>query len=109
MAMAKFYQYFNRTLVTSDDRMDDRAFAFGDGFFSTIGVHQGQILFAQLHHNRIMHGLTVFKLNLDVDEMMICLSELAHQMTEGIIKIIITRPRQSMRGYGFWRRSPPKY
>ncbi|MPW63456.1 aminotransferase class IV [Moraxella catarrhalis] len=106
MAMAKFYQYFNRTLVTSDDRMDDRAFAFGDGFFSTIGVHQGQILFAQLHHNRIMHGLTVFKLNLDVDEMMICLSELAHQMTEGIIKIIITRPRQSMRGYGFLAAQP---
>ena len=101
MAMAKFYQYFNRTLMASDDRMDDRAFAFGDGFFSTIGVRQGQILFAQLHHNRITHGLTVFKLNLDVDEMMICLSELAHQMTEGIIKIIITRPRQSMRGYGF--------
>ena len=45
MAMAKFYQYFNRTLVASDDRMDDRAFAFGDGFFSTIGVRQGQILF----------------------------------------------------------------
>ncbi|WP_258866152.1 hypothetical protein [Moraxella catarrhalis] len=32
MAMAKFYQYFNRTLVASDDRMDERAFAFGDGF-----------------------------------------------------------------------------
>ena len=99
--MAKFYQYFNRTLMASDDHMDDRAFAFGDGFFSTIGVHQGQILFAQLHNNRITHGLTIFKLNLDVDEMMICLSKLAYQMTEGIIKIIITRPRQSMRGYGF--------
>ena len=34
MAMAKFYQYFNRTLVASDDRMDDRAFAFGDGFLA---------------------------------------------------------------------------
>lgn len=101
MAMAKFYQYFNRTLVASDDRMDERAFAFGDGFFSTIGVYQGEILFAELHRDRITHGLSIFKLTLETDEMMTGLSQLAHHMTEGMIKIIITRPKQSVRGYGF--------
>ncbi|MFB6348805.1 aminotransferase class IV [Moraxella sp. ZJ142] len=97
----QFYQWQQSALFACDARMDERAFAFGDGFFSTIGVYDGQMICADLHQKRILAGLAAFKLGLDDEWLMSDLAELAWQINQGIIKIIITRAVQSVRGYGF--------
>lgn len=100
--MAAFYRYqHDCTLMPSDARMDERAFAYGDGFFSTIGVCNGQIICAPYHAARIQTGLKVLRLSADVDGLMAALTMLAQQMHEGILKLIITRSVQAVRGYGF--------
>ncbi|MFC0821294.1 aminotransferase class IV [Moraxella marmotae] len=97
----QFYQWQQSALFACDARMDERAFAFGDGFFSTIGVYDGQMICANLHQKRILAGLAAFKLGLDDERLMFDLAELAGQINQGIIKIIITRAVQAVRGYGF--------
>ncbi len=100
--MAQYYCYQqDGALALSDARMDERAFAYGDGFFSTIGVCDGQMICAPFHAKRILTGLSALRLSGSVDELMMALTQLARQMREGILKIIITRPVQSVRGYGF--------
>lgn len=96
----RFYQ-FDGALQASDARMDERAFGYGDGFFSTIGVHDGQMLWADGHRARVIAGLGALEMVLDVDGLMAQLHTLAAAITEGIIKIIITRAPQSVRGYGY--------
>ncbi|MFL1732535.1 aminotransferase class IV [Moraxella oculi] len=83
------------------DAMDERAFAYGDGFFSTIGVHQGRMLFADGHRMRIVRSAKQFDLAVDVDGVMLTLVDLAGRMQEGVIKIIISRQNQGVRGYGY--------
>lgn len=102
MAMSEFYQYQSNTgLMACDARMDERAFAYGDGFFSTIGVHKGRMICAPFHALRIRSGLSALRLSENVDGLMGELMALADQMGEGIIKLIVTRHQQAVRGYGF--------
>lgn len=101
MDKIQFYQWNHATLDKCDDRMDERAFAFGDGFFSTMGVFAGQIIALDFHHQRINQGLATFALQLDVALLLFKLRHLATKVQQGIIKIIITRQKQTLRGYGF--------
>ncbi|VEG12845.1 aminotransferase class IV [Moraxella cuniculi] len=101
MDKIQFYQWNHATLDQCDDRMDERAFAFGDGFFSTMGVFAGQIIALDFHHQRINQGLVAFALQLDVALLFAELRHLATKVHQGIIKIIITRQKQTLRGYGF--------
>lgn len=101
--MESFYQYQpGDRLLECDARMDERAFAYGDGFFSTMGVHDGRLIGASFHKIRISQGAAAFALTIDIDDLMSRLVTEARQVGEGIIKIIITRPIQSVRGYGFF-------
>lgn len=84
-----------------DARMDERAFAYGDGFFSTIGVCRGQMICAPFHVLRLTAGLSALRLSINVDDLVDELTALARQMGEGILKLIITRHKQTVRGYGF--------
>jgi 4-amino-4-deoxychorismate lyase len=68
--MAQYYCYQqDGALVRSDARMDERAFAYGDGFFSTIGVCDGQMICAPFHAKRILTGLSALRLSASVDEL----------------------------------------
>lgn len=99
--MSTYYTLQNGTLQQTSDMMDDRGLAYGDGFFSTLGVGGGQILWLDLHKQRFNQGAKQFVLNLDVDNLANQLNTLASDITDGMIKVIITRQAQNVRGYGF--------
>lgn len=88
-------------LQACDGMMDHRGLSYGDGFFSTMGVYDGQIVCVAGHHHRLMVSAQRLELVVDVDGVMGALHQLAKQMNQGVIKIIITRATQSVRGYGY--------
>lgn len=99
--MTTYYTLQGDTLSPTTDLMDARGFAYADGFFSTLGVNRGQILWFDLHKQRLTKGATQFAFDVDMAVLDKHLQALAKQLYEGIIKIIITRQPQAVRGYGF--------
>ncbi len=114
--MSQFSQYLNiddigihlstdTNIDASMDKLfDNRGFAYADGFFSTMGVYQGHILYLDYHRQRIVnHGLAL-KFTLDVQSVIQQLQSHTQQINEGIVKIVIIRTKQTGRGvrsYGF--------
>lgn len=96
-----YHQFAQNVLSPTTAIIDERACAYGDGFFSTIGVHDGQMLWQAHHKDRIRTGVQVFGFELDIEPLMGHLVKFASQMNEGIIKIIVSRCQQSVRGYGY--------
>ena len=90
-----------QALTKCDGIMDERGLAYGDGFFSTIGVHDGCVLCAESHRERLVRSADRLELSFDVDGVMAALYRLAKDIQEGILKIIITRAPQEVRGYGY--------
>ena len=88
-------------LQSCDGMMDQRGLSYGDGFFSTMGVHDGQIVCMSGHQDRLIISAQRLELMIDVGSVMLLLGQLAQQMNQGMIKIIITRATQSVRGYGY--------
>ena len=80
---------------------DNRGLAYGDGFFTTMGVVDGEILWHDYHQQRIDSHATALQLNVDSHELMISLQTQAKQLQQGVLKLIITRAPQAIRGYGF--------
>lgn len=106
MAFVQYYQLDAHAtdataLVAADEMMDDRAYAYADGFFSTLGVRGGSILWQEGHQWRLRHSAQCFDVKIDVPVIMQALVHLAYQMGDGMIKIIISRYPQSVRGYGY--------
>lgn len=103
---AQFYQMDPKSdvLISTDDSMDDRALAYADGFFSTLGVYRGRILWQDAHGLRLQNSAAALCLNLKVDQVMSGLAYLARQIDQGILKVIVSRPSQPLRGYGFLAR-----
>lgn len=91
----------NGKLAKHHDIMEQRGLSYGDGFFSTMGVYDGQILWADGHKNRLTRSAQRLVLDIDVDGVMSELIRLAGQTEQGMIKVIITRAAQSVRGYGY--------
>ncbi|WP_230658782.1 aminotransferase class IV [Psychrobacter sp. I-STPA10] len=101
--------------VVSSDRKDvpqpiaglspsHRAIAYGDGFFTTTGVRVGQIQWQSYHQQRIKHHAAALQINLDAVQLANLWQQVekyAQQIDHGMIKIIVTRQNQAIRGYGF--------
>lgn len=100
MTMA-YYELHDGRLTKTTGVMDSRALAYGDGFFSTMGVHDGRILCIDGHQDRLTLSSARFELSLDVKSVLAVLIDLAVQMGEGVLKVIITRDGQAVRGYGY--------
>ncbi len=84
--------------------IDNRGLAYGDGFFSTMGVYRGAILWFDYHLQRLQSHAHVLNLDIDIEAIISQLQSHAHDIDEGIIKIVITRANQApykIRGYGF--------
>lgn len=96
-----FFSFTKDGLISHADTMDNRGLAYGDGFFSTMGVHRGQILCTDGHTNRLKTSAERFELVLDYQGVMSALTRLADDMGEGMIKVIVMRKTQSVRGYGY--------
>jgi len=80
---------------------DNRGLAYGDGFFTTIGVIDGLILWQDYHYQRLVSHAHALQLAVDSDSLLATLQSHAQQLQQGVIKVIVTRAVQAVRGYGF--------
>lgn len=84
--------------------LTNRGFAYGDGFFTTMRVANGHIDWQAQHLARIHHHAQALSLAIDADILNQLESQLiqqAQRLNDGILKVIITRSAQNIRGYGF--------
>ncbi|WP_082785589.1 aminotransferase class IV [Psychrobacter sp. P2G3] len=80
---------------------DNRGLAYGDGFFTTIGVIDGLILWQDYHYQRLVSHAHALQLAVDSDSLLATLQAHAQLLQQGVIKVIVTRTVQAVRGYGF--------
>lgn len=80
---------------------DNRGLAYGDGFFTTMGVIDEQILWRDYHHQRLVSHANALQLALDSDSLLTTLQSHAQQLQQGMLKLIVTRAKQDIRGYGY--------
>ena len=81
--------------------LDNRGLAYGDGFFTTMGVIDGQILWLDYHQQRLVSHAVALQLQLDSFSLLTVLKTHAKQLQQGMLKLIITRAEQEVRGYGY--------
>lgn len=81
--------------------LDNRGLAYGDGFFTTMGVSDGVILWLDYHQQRIQSHSAALQLAIDSTALRVTLQAHAQQLQHGMLKLIVTRAPQAMRGYGF--------
>ena len=81
--------------------LDNRGLAYGDGFFTTMGVIDEQILWLDYHQQRLNSHATALQLQLDSHSLLTILKTHAKQLQQGMLKLIVTRASQDIRGYGY--------
>lgn len=81
--------------------LDNRGLAYGDGFFTTMGVIDGQILWLTHHQQRLMSHAEALQLELDSHSVLAILQTHAEQLQQGMLKLMVTRAVQYVRGYGY--------
>ncbi|MGP5202235.1 aminotransferase class IV [Psychrobacter aquimaris] len=81
--------------------LDNRGLAYGDGFFTTMGVIDGQILWLTHHQQRLMSHAEALQLELDSHSVLAILQMHAEQLQQGMLKLMVTRAVQDVRGYGY--------
>lgn len=80
---------------------DNRGMAYGDGFFTTMAVLNGAVLWLDYHRQRLISHAQALQLDIDSDYLLRAIQAQAQQLEQGVLKAILTRAQQSMRGYGF--------
>ena len=119
-------QYAKQTPITAID-IDSRVIAYGDGFFTTMAVVAGQINWLNYHLDRIKESVHALQLNLtnadldaaslDASNLDACnlespnhtirayfnsqLANFAKTLNHGMLKLIVCRRNQPIKGYGF--------
>ncbi|PNK60622.1 aminotransferase class IV [Psychrobacter sp. FDAARGOS_221] len=81
-----------------------RALAYGDGFFTTMGVHHGQLQWQTYHQQRLQHHCQALHLNYSSHTEQLLWSsakQLAKEAKHGIVKVIVSRQSQPLRGYAY--------
>ena len=91
----------DKQTVSETTSLDNRGLAYGDGFFTTMGVIDDQILWSDYHHQRLISHANALQLDLDSDTLLVILKTSANQLQQGMLKLIITRAAQAIRGYGY--------
>lgn len=81
--------------------LNNRGLAYGDGFFTTMGVIDGQILWLDYHQQRLVSHAAALQLQLESFSLLTMLKTYAKQLQQGMLKLIITRAEQEVRGYGY--------
>lgn len=98
----------NKNLMQVDGL--DRSVQFGDGFFETIQIQNGQIQNWSLHEKRIVKSLAALKLSLTITEIQDQLNQALAKLLsaqdqnleagKAVLKMMVSRG-ESARGYGF--------
>lgn len=99
--------------ITSID-IDSRVVAYGDGFFTTMAVIDGQINWLGYHLDRIENSLCALALQLTLAKTESIpvsdntrtyfetrLTHVAKTLQQGMLKLIVCRKNQPIKGYGF--------
>ena len=81
--------------------LDSRGLAYGDGFFTTMGVIDGQILWLDYHHQRLISHQKAMQLDVDSHSLITALTRHAQRLQQGMLKLIVVRAAQAVRGYGY--------
>lgn len=89
------------TDISDTVSLDNRGLAYGDGFFTTMGVIDGQILWLAHHQQRLVSHAEALQLELDSHSAMALLQTHAEQLQQGMLKLMVTRAVQDVRGYGY--------
>jgi 4-amino-4-deoxychorismate lyase len=77
----------------------DRSLHYGDGLFETMLVRQGRIRFEALHAGRLARGCDRLAINADHESIWSQARHLAHQHSESLLKLQLTRGDATARGY----------
>ncbi len=80
---------------------DNRGMAYGDGFFTTMAVVDGEIVWANYHERRLDTHAQALQLALPKSSLLSALKSHAQQLQQGMMKVVITRAPQNLRGYSF--------
>ena len=91
----------DKQTVSETTSLDNRGLAYGDGFFTTIGVIDGQILWSDYHHQRLISHANALQFDLDSHALLSILKTYAEQLQQGMMKLIVTRAAQAIRGYSY--------
>ena len=91
----------DKQTVSETASLDNRGLAYGDGFFTTMGVIDGLILWQDYHHQRLISHAHALQLDIDDQALLLSLQSHAQQLQQGMLKLIITRAAQDIRGYGY--------
>ena len=81
-----------------------RALAYGDGFFTTMGVHNAHLLWPSYHQARLHSHCQALQLTITPkveQRLWQQLRQFAATIDHGMIKLIISRPAQNLRGYAY--------
>lgn len=81
--------------------LDNRGLAYADGFFTTMGVIDGLILWSDYHYQRLVSHAEALQLNMNSEELLAVLQLYAQQLEQGMLKLVVTRAAQNVRGYGY--------
>ncbi|WP_201576027.1 aminotransferase class IV [Psychrobacter okhotskensis] len=81
--------------------LDNRGLAYGDGFFTTMGVIDGRILWSSYHQQRLDSHASALHLDIDSRALLATLHRQAKHLQQGMLKLIVTRAVQDVRGYGY--------
>ncbi|WP_372859876.1 aminotransferase class IV [Psychrobacter sp.] len=91
----------DKQTAVSTASLDNRGLAYGDGFFTTMGVIDGQILWLAHHQQRLISHAEALQLELDSHSIMAIIRTHAEQLQQGMLKLMVTRAVQDVRGYGY--------
>ena len=94
------------SLATAPQRIAPnlRALAYGDGFFTTMGVHNAHLLWPSYHQARLHSHCQALQLTINHEvnqKLWQQLQQFATTIDHGMIKLIISRPAQNLRGYAY--------
>jgi len=81
--------------------LDNRGLAYADGFFTTMGIIDGLILWSDYHYRRLVSHAEALQLNINSEELLAVLQLYAQQLEQGMLKLVVTRAAQDVRGYGY--------
>lgn len=90
----------NHQPLTAID-INERVIAYGDGFFSTMAVVNGEVNWLHYHQKRCAISAKNLQLKINLTFIINQLCCFAKQIKHGMLKLVICRQNQAVRGYGF--------
>ncbi len=81
--------------------LDNRGLSYADGFFTTMGVTDGSVLWLDYHKQRLQSHAKALQLDINIQALSLAIQTQARALGQGILKLVITRKAQALRGYGF--------